>query len=57
MQVAGVDDVTHGFDALDEFGEVVDHLLTLDDLGVAGKSGWKQALVYQRLKTHHDWVI
>lgn len=57
MQVAGVDDVTHGLDPLDEFGEIVDHLFTLDDLGVAGKSGWKQALVYQWFKAHHDRVI
>lgn len=57
MQIAGVDDVTHSLDALDELGEVVDHLLALDDLGVAGESGRKQALVYQRFEAHHDRVI
>lgn len=57
MQVGYVDDLTDVFNALNEFAEVVDHLFSLNDLGVAWESGRKQALVNQRLETHHDWVI
>lgn len=57
MQVGGVDHVTHGFDAFYEFAEVGHHVLPLNDLGVAGKGGWQQSLVYQGLKAHHDGMV
>lgn len=57
VQVGGVDDLTHRLDALDQLAEVVDHLLTLDDLGVAGESRREQPLIHQGLKPHHDWMV
>lgn len=57
VQVGYVNDLTDIFNALNEFAEVVDHLFSLNDLGVARESGREQALVNQRLETHHDWVI
>ncbi len=57
VQVGYVDDLTESFNALNEFAEVVDHLFSLDDLGISRESGWEEALVNQRSKTHHDWVI
>ncbi len=57
VQVGYVDDLTESFYALNEFAEVVDHLFSFDDLGISWESGWEEALVNQRLETHHDWVI
>lgn len=57
MQVGGVDHVTHGLDAFDEFAKVGHHVLPLNDLGVARKGGRQQSLVYQWLKAHHDGMV
>lgn len=57
MQVCGVDDVTHGFDAIYELAEVSHHVLPLNYLGIARKRGRQKSLVNKRLKAHHNGVV